>query len=69
MNSQGFLKIRLRKQSECPKWFELRKPRITASNFGDICDKMGKRRAKPELLARDILQPKETSRYTERLFK
>ena len=49
------LEVETQQQAECPKWYELRFPRLTASSFGNICSKMAKPRAKPELVARDLL--------------
>ena len=63
------LEVETQQQAECPKWYELRFPRLTASSFGNICSKMAKPRAKPELVARDLLQPKPPSSFTDRMFK
>ena len=33
------LEVETQQQAECPKWYELRFPRLTASSFGNICSK------------------------------
>lgn len=57
------------KQAECPKWHSLKSPRVTASRFGEICHKMENSRAKPQLLADKILQPKPPTSFAERMMK
>ena len=49
------LEVSTQKQAECPQWHELRYPRLTASTFGNICSKMERSRAKPELVAKHLL--------------
>ena len=57
------------KKAECPQWHELRYSRLTASTFGNICSKMESRRSKPELVAKNLLQPKPLTAYTDRMLK
>ena len=63
------LEVSTQKQAECPHWHDLRYPRLTASTFGNICSKMEKSRAKPELVAKNLLQPKPHTAFTNRMLK
>lgn len=58
-----------KRQAECPKWFEAKYPRLTSSNFGKIVKKMENRRAKPELVVRDLLNPRPPTSYVNRFLE
>ena len=66
-NKAKELEVSTQKQSECPQWHELRYPRLTASTFGKMCSKMETPRAKPELVATDLLQTKPHTTFTNRM--
>ena len=57
------------KQADCPKWYTLKYPRLTASKFGDICKKMESSRAKPQLLADKLLEANPPSSFVDRMMK
>ncbi|XP_020896110.2 uncharacterized protein LOC110235034 [Exaiptasia diaphana] len=63
------LQCETQKQSECPKWYALKYPRLTASKFGDICKKMEISRAKPKLLADKLLQQNPPTTFVDRMLK
>lgn len=56
-----------KQQADCPKWFLLKYSRLTASNFGKICKKMSSKKAKPELVARDMLHPKPPTDFQKKM--
>lgn len=57
-----------KQQADCPKWFQLKYSRLTASNFGKICKKMSCKKNKPELVARDLLHPKPPTDFKKKMF-